>query len=229
MSGDGFLHRYFLNNGGKRMDKWLHYFDIYERHLERFRQKNPVMIEIGVQGGGSLAMWKAYFGAGCKIVGIDIDPDCKRHEAVDIEVYIGSQDSLEIIRQVLSKYPVVDIVVDDGSHMQQHMTTTFNLLYENVSPGGVYVVEDTHACYWEQFEGGLRKSGTFIEFSKSKIDEINAVHTRGALLPTIFTATTDSIVFYDSVVVFEKETAKLSSSFSYRRHAVSPISNVQRH
>ena len=95
MNGDGFLHRYFLNNGYKRVHKWVHYFDIYERHFERFRGKNPVMVEIGVMGGGSLAMWKAYFGDGCKIIGIDIDANCKQHEAEDIEVFIGSQERSE--------------------------------------------------------------------------------------------------------------------------------------
>ena len=63
---DGFLHKYFLNNAHKRLHKWVHYFDIYERHFERFRGKSPTMIEIGVQGGGSLAMWKEYFGPGSR-------------------------------------------------------------------------------------------------------------------------------------------------------------------
>ena len=58
---DGFLHRYFLNNGDKKIHKWIHYFDAYERHLGRFRNKSPVMLEIGVFGGGSLKMWKDYW------------------------------------------------------------------------------------------------------------------------------------------------------------------------
>jgi hypothetical protein len=56
MADDGFLHRYFLNNGGKRLHKWVHYFDIYSRHFERFRDRQPVVLEIGVFGGGSLAL-----------------------------------------------------------------------------------------------------------------------------------------------------------------------------
>ena len=63
---DGFLHKYFLTNAHKRLHKWVHYFDIYERQFERFRGKSPSMIEIGVQGGGSLAMWKEYFGPGSR-------------------------------------------------------------------------------------------------------------------------------------------------------------------
>ena len=59
MARDGYLHKYYLNNACKRLHKWFHYFDIYERHFERFRGKNPTMLEIGVFGGGSLAMWKS--------------------------------------------------------------------------------------------------------------------------------------------------------------------------
>ncbi len=97
---DGLLHRYFLNNSHKRLHKWVHYFDIYERHLARFRGKAPVMIEIGVAGGGSLAMWKEYFGPGSHIIGIDLNPQCKAHEDDGIEVFIGSQDDPAMINEI---------------------------------------------------------------------------------------------------------------------------------
>ena len=58
---EGFLHKYFVNNATKGMKKWLHYFDIYERHLHQFRGKSPVILEIGIRDGGSLKMWKEYF------------------------------------------------------------------------------------------------------------------------------------------------------------------------
>lgn len=204
MTDDGFLHRYFLNNGGKRLHKWVHYFDIYARHFERFRGRSPVVLEIGVFGGGSLAMWREYFGPGCRIVGLDINPACKAHEAEGIEIFIGSQDDPALLAQVLAAYPQFDIVIDDGSHLSRHMISSFEQLYGHVAPNGVYLVEDTHANYWPDWEGGLRRPGTFIEFAKHKIDELNAVHTRGALPPTMFTATTDSMTVYDSVIVFER-------------------------
>jgi cephalosporin hydroxylase len=201
---DGFLHRYYLNNGGKKLSKWMHYFDIYERHFEKFRGKNPTVLEIGVFGGGSLAMWKGYFGAGCKIIGIDVDPECKAHEAEDIEVFIASQDSPAVVDDIMAKYKSIDIVIDDGSHMQEHMIASFTLLYEKLAADGVYLVEDTHTSYWPDYGGGLRKPGTFIEYCKYKIDELSAFHFRQKLAPTKFTADTNSMTFYDSVVVFEK-------------------------
>jgi hypothetical protein len=69
---------------------------------------------------------------------------------------------------------------------------------------GVYMVEDLHTAYWEEYEGGLRKPSTFIELCKNLVDELNADHSRGTLLPTQFTETTMGVHFYDSVVVFER-------------------------
>ena len=201
---DAFLHKYFLNNSHKRLHKWIHYFDIYERHLEKFRGKSPVMIEIGVMGGGSLGMWKQYFGPGSRIIGIDINPECKTHEEEDVEVFIGSQDDPTVLARVLEKYPNIDIVLDDGSHMMHHMIASFEYLYSKMKSESTYLVEDTHTCYWDEYGGGLNRSDSFMEFAKKKLDEINAVHTRGALPVTEFTRSTDHIAFYDSVVVFER-------------------------
>jgi cephalosporin hydroxylase len=204
MPPDGFLHRYFLNNSHKSVNKWMHYFDIYERHLEQFRGTSPVMLEIGVSEGGSLAMWKEYLGKGAKIVGIDINPACKANEAEDIEVFIGSQDDPALIEQVLQKYPRLDIILDDGSHFMAHMIRSFELLYDHVVPRGVYIVEDTHTCYWPEFGGGLKRPNSFMEFVKDRLDDINAVHAREALPVSSFTRTTGAICCYDSVVVFER-------------------------
>ena len=204
MSQDGFLHRYFLANGGKRLHKWVHYFDIYERHFERFRGRDPVVLEIGVFGGGSLEMWKAYFGGNSRIIGLDIDPACAQHAGEGIDVVIGDQSDATVLAQLLDRYGPPDIIIDDGSHRQTDMRASFRTLYPAMSATGVYLVEDTHTCYWDDYEGALRGPDTFIELAKNLVDEINAVHTRGALAPTAFTRTTDSITFYDSVVVFER-------------------------
>ncbi|MFN8391692.1 MAG: CmcI family methyltransferase [Bdellovibrionota bacterium] len=201
---DGFLHKYFLNNSNKRLHKWLHYFDIYERHLARFRGRSPVMIEIGVKGGGSLDMWKAYLGSESRIIGVDINPDCKVHERDGIEIFIGSQDDPSLINSIFSKYPNVDIVLDDGSHIMQHVIASFDLMYDRLNQNGVYIVEDTHTSYWDEFGGGLRRDGTFMELAKDKLDELNAAHSRGALPISEFTRSTDCIACYDSVVVFER-------------------------
>lgn len=201
---DGFLHKYYLNNAGKPFIKWLHYFDSYERHFESYRNTSPVVLELGVFQGGSLYMWRDYFGPGTKVVGVDCVPGCKLHEGKDVEVYIGSQDDPNLFNTIFEKYPMFDIVIDDASHNMQATIDSFNILYDKVSPNGVYLVEDTHTSYWSEFGGGLKQDNSFIEFAKSKIDELNAVHTRGALPISTFTKSTEYIAFYDSIVVFKK-------------------------
>ena len=201
---DGFLHKYFLNNPGRRLHKWTHYFDIYERHFERFRGKSPIVLEIGVFGGGSLDMWKAYFGPGVQIIGLDINPECKKLEGPSIEIFIGSQDDENTLNSIKQKYGAFDIVIDDGSHMMSHMIKSFELLYEAVKEDGIYMVEDTHTCYWADYEGGLKREGSFLEFAKNKVDELHAAFSQGQVPISNFTRSTDYIAFYDSIVVFEK-------------------------
>lgn len=149
-------------------------------------------------------MWKEYFGQSAWIIGLDVNPECKVHEADGIEVIIGSQDDPQVIQQVFLDHPRIDIVIDDGSHLMKQTIASFRLLYERIHANGVYLVEDTHTCYWGEYGGGLKQSGTFMEFAKERIDDLNAVHTRGALEVSPFTRSTDSISIYDSVVVFEK-------------------------
>ncbi|MGA0530644.1 class I SAM-dependent methyltransferase [Hansschlegelia sp. KR7-227] len=204
MSDSGFLHKYALAGGPKRMSKWMHYFDIYERHFSRFRGKRPVILEIGVHGGGSVEMWKAYFGEGAQIVGLDINPDCAQHSAEGIDVFIGSQDDPAVINDILAKHPKIDIVLDDGSHHMRHVMATFKLLFDRISKSGVYMVEDMHTAYWDEYGGGLKREGSFMEFVKGCLDELNATHSRKAVPITGITTSTDSITCYDSVVVFEK-------------------------
>jgi hypothetical protein len=198
------LHKYFLNNNSKVVHKWLHYFDIYEKHFNRFTDKKILMFEIGVDNGGSLEMWKNYFSPESTIVGVDINPDCKKYEGDNIFVEIGNQSDVDFLQRLIDKYGIPDIVLDDGSHVMIDLISTFNFLYYKIKDNGVYLVEDLHTSYWGEYGGGLLNNNTFIEFSKRKIDEMNAYHSRGQLTPTEFTKITNCISFYDSITVFEK-------------------------
>ena len=200
----GFLHRYFLNNAAKRCFKWVHYFDIYEQHFERFRGTSPTVLEIGVRGGGSVEMWSEYFGPGARIVGLDIDPECREHQRDGIEIFIGSQSDPAAIEAVFASYPNIDIVIDDGSHIMKDMIATFEMVYPRMNPDGVYLLEDTYTCYKPKMGGGLKREGTFMEFAKDKIDEMNASHSKDAVPVTGFTRSIQSVCFYDSIIVFER-------------------------
>ncbi len=193
-----------LNHDKRLIHKWKHYFPIYERHFKDFIYKPVTFIEIGCGLGGSLQMWKRHFGPHARIIGIDINPQCKRFAEDQIEIHIGAQQDPAFLQRVIDQVGIPDIVVDDGSHIMSQIVTTFNFLYPKMLKNGVYLVEDLHAAYWEEYEGGLRKPTTFIELCKSLIDELNADHSRGTLSPTEFTKSTIGMHFYDSVVVFER-------------------------
>jgi 23S rRNA U2552 (ribose-2'-O)-methylase RlmE/FtsJ len=194
----------FLTNQQRGILKWKHYFPIYERHFSRFVDTDVVFVEIGVGDGGSLQMWKRYLGPHARIVGIDIEPT--RVELVEdqIEVRIGNQSDAEFLTRIVDEFGSPDVVLDDGSHVMSHINATFSHLYPSVARNGVYMVEDLHTAYWEEYEGGLKRKGSFIEACKDLIDELHAEHARDAMKPTEFTRSTLSMHIYDSIVAFEK-------------------------
>lgn len=212
----------FYDNTGKDVFKWVHYLPIYEQHFQRYVNKPLKLLEIGCLHGGSLQMWKRYFGPHAQIVGIDINPACAAHAEDQIDVRIGSQDDTDFLAKVVAEFGPFDIVIDDGSHVCEHLVASFKALYPHVKDDGLYVAEDLHSNYWDDYGGGLRKPGTFIEHAKALIDELNAYHTRGALDVTRFTNTTASIHFYDSMVFFQK------GRLSERRDLIIGTRNGQR-
>jgi cephalosporin hydroxylase len=194
----------FLNNDQKLIHKWAHYFPIYERHFLSWRNKSLTFIEIGVSTGGSLQMWQRFFGPMAKIVGLDLDPGCKAHEAPGIAVRIGDQSDPKFLQSVLDEFGSPDIVLDDGSHHMAHLAATFHFLYPRMHKNAIYMVEDLHTAYWEEFGGGMERPDTFMNFAKHCADRLNAHHTRGKLAPDLITQQTFAISFYDSMVCFEK-------------------------
>lgn len=194
----------FLSNDKRLIHKWTHYFPIYEDHFSRYVNRPCLLVEIGCGEGGSLQLWKSFLGPYAQIVGIDIDPACRAFEEDQIAIRIGNQSDQDFLGSVLEEFGAPDIVLDDGSHVMEDIQASFAFLYPRTSPTGVYFVEDLHTAYWNEYGGGLRREGSFIEKAKSLIDELNADHSRGAIEPTEFTRSSLSMHFYDSVCVFER-------------------------
>jgi SAM-dependent methyltransferase len=161
-------------------------------------------LEIGCGQGGSLQMWKRYFGPFAQIVGIDINDNCKDYEEDQIAVRIGDQKDINFLNTVLEEFGTPDVVLDDGSHIMEDLTSTFRHLYSRTAPNGIYMVEDLHTAYWDEYGGGVGNRDSFIEVSKLLIDELNADHARNKVPNTDFTKTTLSMHFYDSVIAFER-------------------------
>ena len=199
------LESYVVNNKGRLINKWSNYFDVYEKHFSRFVDKEIVILEIGVSHGGSLQMWKNYFGNKAKIYGIDIDPRCKDFEEENIEIFIGSQADKHFLEGVINKIPKLDILIDDGGHTMKQQIISYEVLFKHIKENGVYLCEDCHTSYWNQWGGGYKRRGSFIEYTKNWIDYLNAFHSHSSSLKVNdFTKNVKSIHYYDSIVVLEK-------------------------
>ncbi|REA61688.1 class I SAM-dependent methyltransferase [Dyadobacter luteus] len=200
----------FYNHRGNLIHKWDHYFDIYEKYFASYRGKVINILEIGISHGGSLQLWKKYFGEHVHIYAIDINPDCKKLEEENTTIFIGSQEDKVFLQYVADQIPIVDFIIDDGGHTMQQQLLSFEMLFMKVKEGGAYLVEDTHTSYWDQFHGGLRNPGSFIEKSKSLVDSLYDHHVmdKSQIRIDEITQHINCIAFYDSIVVFEKKLRK---------------------
>lgn len=221
---DNELFRIF--SGDTNVHKWHHYFDVYQRHFGRYRDRPIRMLEIGVFRGGSLRMWKKYFHPDSTIVGIDIDQSCAAHEIADQNVFvrIGSQADPNFLAEVNGEFGPFDIILDDGSHKTHHQIISFGALFRDaLKDGGCYMVEDTHTNYWIKH---VDSPETFIDVSKHVIDmlhepyfdrrETNFRNGHADALATMeisyLSANLDAISFHDSIVVFDKKKRNLPKS-----------------
>lgn len=213
------MERLFYSHSGRPVRKWHHYLEIYDRHMSWFlaerrarNESDPVrFLEIGVSRGGSLQLWRKYFGPSAIIYGVDIDSRCRKVADADVEVRIGSQDDPAFLQSVLDEMGGVDIVVDDGSHRASHQRASFDVLFPALSPHGLYICEDLHTAYWPKFEGGLKRPGTFCELVKDMVDWLHAWYVplpqrqRHSFSDRYGFATgVLGVSIYDSIAVIEK-------------------------
>lgn len=198
------LYTYFLaHRSGRLLDKWVHYFPIYERHVAAYRGTSPSVLEIGVYQGGSLEMWRRYLGPGVKLTGIDIDPTAAELADPSLTVVLGDQADPAFLDLVRQRYGPFDIIIDDGGHTMEQQIASIETLFPHLNEGGVYIVEDCHTSYWDDFGGGRGRPGTFIEWTKTRVDDLHRYHEPEPVEP-VWTDHVDGIHCYDSVVVFDK-------------------------
>jgi len=180
---------YFLKNDLNKLasifgsDKygWHFYTEHYMTHFEKFKNKPVKILEIGVggyenpkEGGNSLRMWKAFFAKGT-VFAIDIY-DKSIHNENRIKIFQGSQADREFLEKVTLETGELDIIIDDGSHLNEHIIETFKILFPKLKDGGIYVIEDIQTSYWDNMGGDskdLKNQKTAMNFLKSLTDCLN--------------------------------------------------------
>ena len=202
------LSIYKLFNKSKKYSiKWSSYFQVYEKIFSRYKNKKIKFVEIGVANGGSLYMWKKYFGKKAKIIGIDLNPRAKKLEKNGFKIYIGNQSDKKFWENFYKKEGKVDLILDDGGHknLQQISTVHHSLPY--INDGGKIVVEDTGTSYVKK-EFNNPSKYSFINYAKNVVD---AIHRRSPLLKkelNFYSKKIFLVEFFESIVVFSIDSKK---------------------
>ncbi len=210
------LHR------GKVSDKWTVYLNVYEEVFRSFRASRLRLLEIGIQNGGSLEIWCRYFGDATVLVGCDINVACTQLKYDDprIHVVVADANTDEAERAIAVHSDRFDLIIDDGSHRSSDIVRSFVRYFPKLEQGGIFVVEDLHCSYWQEFEGGLVDPWSSMSFLKRLADVVNHEHwgtpyrraeilrsfenRYGAALDEDNLAQIYSIEFYNSICVIRK-------------------------
>lgn len=200
----GDLAHIFSQNDDLIVHKWHHYIPLYETYFQKYRGKQVRFLEIGVSRGGSLKMWRNYFGENAIIYGIDIDPKCLQYDKEFAEVRIGSQDDPEFLSRVIEEMGGIDVVLDDGSHDMKHIKASLEYLFPRLEIGGTYFIEDLHTSYWSGFSGRYNSKRNFFKLTQYLIHDMHSwYHLYRTKFPLISEGLT-AIHIHDSVAVLEK-------------------------
>jgi hypothetical protein len=174
------LKELFLLHKGKVSDKWSLYLDEMDQLFAPYRDMQVRLLEIGVQNGGSLEVWNKYFLQAEKIVGCDVDKKCGDLSFDDdrVVVVVGDANTDGCEREILQQESAFDIIIDDGSHKSGDIIRSFARYFPHLVEGGVYMAEDLHASYWDDYQGGLHNPLSAMAFYKRLADVVNFEHWR---------------------------------------------------
>lgn len=210
--------------------KWWHYFSVYEEHLGHLAERSrngeldrPVrLLEMGIWRGGSLDLWRQYFGDDATIFGIDIDEAVAGLGITAGQVRVGSQTDRRFLESVIEEMGGLDIIIDDGSHLSKDVVESLRILYPLLADGGTYIIEDLHTSYWPNWGGGLRRQGSSMEALKDLVDALHQPYFDRPAPRTDLGIGHDnlfSISFYDSMAVLKKRSVSQPRPFHGGDHS----------
>lgn len=173
-----FLRDLYLEHVGKVSDKWELYVNEYDRLFRDLKSNDISLLEIGIQNGGSLEIYAKYFQSFHVIVGCDVNPQCYnlKYEDERISLVIGDINSLRVFEEISNISNQFDIIIDDGSHKPNDIISTFANYFNLVKKNGMYIVEDMHCSYWQDYESGINFPYSSMAFFKRLADIINFEH-----------------------------------------------------
>lgn len=181
------------------------FIQLYEKYFTPLRDSKINILEIGVDNGDSLRIWREFFSK-ANICGIDIDK--KNFRINNTNILQGDQSDLNFLKSLVSEYKKFDIIIDDGSHQAKHIIASFNYLFNYLSDNGLYVIEDLQTSYIPRYGGSrinLKKKKSSMNFIKSLTDSINyEKNNRPFFKKNKFDGLIKSINFYQNIVFIYK-------------------------
>ena len=119
--------------------------EIYDDLFVHIADSVGNVLEIGIQYGPSLKLWRDFF-PNAQIYGVDIEKLVDFSNEERIITYYG--DAYTKIFANSFEDEKFDIVIDDGPHTYESMVFFIQNYLSKVKPGGYLVVEDIVDCNW---------------------------------------------------------------------------------
>jgi 23S rRNA U2552 (ribose-2'-O)-methylase RlmE/FtsJ len=199
------IKKYFFKSKNYSI-KYRKYFSVYNDLFKKYINQKIVFIEIGVFNGGSLDLWRNFFGEKARIIGVDLNPDCKKFKKKGIEIFIGDQSDPKFWKSFFKKIGKADIVLDDGGHTNAQQIVTAASCIPNIKNNGMHVCEDTHTSYMQEYDNPSKYS--FIQYTKKLIDDVNFTFPNLFKFKVSLNKFIYSIQTYESVVCFHVDRAR---------------------
>ena len=199
------------------------FIELYQKYFSYYKDEKINLLEIGVDNGDSLRIWREYF-INANICGIDINN--KNFTINNTEILIGDQSDYKFLQSIIDKYKNFDIIIDDGSHQSKHIIASFKFLFPYLNNGGIYVIEDLQTSYMPRYGGSrinLNKKNSSMTFLKSLTDSINYEHNdKPFFKKNLFDGKIKSINFHQNIVFIRKGE---STNYFYKQENNSSISD----
>ena len=152
-----FLFNYYNTDKGSVFNKNLGsgFSKFYETHLNKFKNNEINILEIGSYSGASAAAFTKYF-PNSKIFCLDINLRNFIYKSERIFPHGIDSGNKKMLHNFLNKIDFFDkikffdIIIDDGSHMLSDQLFSLDFFYEYVKKKGFYIIEDY--CFSEYFE-----------------------------------------------------------------------------
>lgn len=211
-----------IKHGNDKSSRHHNYCEKYERHIPfvpGYGEWKMLVIGVGGyhhpdRGGSDLLMFNEYFHGSVHINAIDIHPKpgLTWPKGSNIKTHVCDQSIPDQLRALIDEIGPQDVIIDDGSHINEDVILTFSLLFRHLNPGGVYFIEDIETSWWEApgadgtvfggtFNSSDYQASTSVNMGRWLVNEVN--HKRIHQFKR--THAIESIHFYDNMIVIHKE------------------------